>query len=162
MYLQRQIENLDRLFQTQLTSQGKMLDERYATQTKALDAAFVSQQTATATAFGAADKAVQAALLAAEKAVVKAENASEKRFENVNEFRGQLADIQGTLISRVEADARFNDLGRQVSEIKSTIDKGFTAVDTRTSAGKDSWGYLVGAIGMIAVIVTLALTLAGK
>jgi hypothetical protein len=137
----------------------EMLNERYATQTKALDAALLAQQVATTTAFAAAEKAVQAALLAAEKAVDKANTASEKRFEAVNEFRGQLSDVMAGMISRVEADARFSALDNRLIDMKSTLDKGFSATDTGERKGREFWGYIIGAIGLLAVIGTLALQL---
>ena len=105
-----------------------MLNERYATQTKALDAAFIAQQTAMKTAFDAADKAVAAALESAEKAVVKAETAAEKRFEGVNEFRGQLQDQAATFISRTEfagaiaaLQKAHDELTKQMSGISNVI-----------------------------------------
>lgn len=88
-----------------ITNLKEMLDERYRTQTKATDAAFVAQQEAMKTAFIAADKAVQTALLSAKEAVNKAEMANEKRFESVNEFRGQLNDQANTFMPRTEVAA---------------------------------------------------------
>jgi hypothetical protein len=94
-----------------------LLDERYETQTKGADERFVAQQVAMKTAFDAADKAVQAALAAADRAAAKAEQASDKRFEAVNEFRGQLADQAATLLSRVEFTAQYNSLLEKVEGI---------------------------------------------
>ena len=113
-----------------LNSLKSLLDERYATQTKALDSAFVAQQTAMKTAFDAADKAVQAALSAAEKASSKAEEASDKRFEAVNEFRGQLADQAATLLSRVEFTAQHNSLTDKIDILNirmNDLDKRLTS-----------------------------------
>ncbi len=50
----------------------------------------------------AQQNAISAALAAAEKAVTKAEVAAEKRFDGVNEFRGQLKDQSATFITRTE------------------------------------------------------------
>jgi len=146
-------------YKNQLSALTKMLDERYATQTKALDAAFLTQQTAMQTALNAAEKAVNAALIAAKEAVDKANTANEKRFESVNEFRGQLNDLVGTMISRNEAGVRFQAIEEKISNVQSAIDKGFTAVDVKGMAGQQYWGYLVGAVGLIAVIITLFLAL---
>lgn len=57
--------------------------------------------------FKAMDEKTGLALTASEKAVVKAETATEKRFDSVNEFRGQLKDQASTLLPRLEADAQF-------------------------------------------------------
>jgi hypothetical protein len=97
-------DTLHEHLQQQLDDSRRLLDERYATQTKALDAAFA-----------AADKAVQTALLSAEKAVAKAETAAERRFEAVNEFRGQLADQATTFMPRTEADVRLTAMDEKVS-----------------------------------------------
>ena len=52
--------------------------------------------------FDAQEKAVREALAAADRAVIKAETAAEKRFDSVNEFRGQLKDQTSTMLTRGE------------------------------------------------------------
>lgn len=84
---------------------------------------------ATAAKFEAAATAVTAALEAAEKAVEKANTASERRFEAVNEFRGQLSDMVNTLIPRTEAETRFKSIDERLSRVQSTVDKGFSGAD---------------------------------
>jgi len=153
LHLKTVLDGHDRLVQTQFVSSSRMLDERYATQTKALDAAFLAQQAAMNTAFSAAEKAVNAALLAAKEAVEKANTANEKRFESVNEFRGQLNDIVTTLISRGEADARFTAIDEKVSAIQRLLDKG---------SGKEAWGYLVGAVGFVTAGMSVILLLINR
>jgi hypothetical protein len=105
--------------------------------TKALDAAFLAQQAAVATSFDASEKAMAAALLAAKEAVEKANVANDKRFDSVNEFRAQLADIQTTLVPRNEADAKFSAFDLRLTDIKSVVDKGFTGVDVRHNTGEE-------------------------
>lgn len=73
------------------------------------------------TRFDAAEKLVMASLAGAEKAVTKAEAAAERRFESVNEFRNSLSDQASRLISRSEADARFNAVGDKLSEIGGLV-----------------------------------------
>lgn len=94
-----------------------MLDERYATQTKALDAAFVAQQTAVERALTAQERAVAAAQEAAETANQKSDAASEKRFDSVNEFRAQQADIIRTFMPRAEAEASASRVTERLQEI---------------------------------------------
>lgn len=123
------------LLESKIGDLGVKLDERYAMQTEAL----------------------KAALEAAEKAVDKANIANEKRFESVNEFRGQLNDIVTTLISRAEADARLSALDARLNEMKSTVD---TTIAGRTAVGQTQtqlWGYLVGFVGILSVAVTIIL-----
>lgn len=143
-------------FQQQIDDMRRLLDERYATQTKAVDAAFLAQQTAMSTALTAAERAVQTALLAAEKAVNKAEVAAERRFEAVNEFRGQLSDQAATFMPRTEADVRISSLAEKVDAIDKRQD-----VSHGRSAGLDKgWGYLLGAVGLAggAIAIVVAVT----
>ncbi len=135
--------------------------------TKALDAAFVAQQAAVATSFDASEKAMAAALLAAKEAVEKANVANDKRFDAVNEFRAQLADIQTTLLPRNEADAKFSALDARVADMKSTVDKGFTGVDVRHGTATedrlesraDLRSYLALFVALAAIAVTLFLAM---
>jgi len=143
----------------------RALDERYLTQTKALDAALVAQQTAMQTAFTAADRAVQAALESAEKAVTKAEIAAEKRFEAVNEFRGQLADQAARLMPRTESDVRFNAVAEKLDiETKWTGERFanvFAQLDTnkgRDTGQHDGQARLYATIGAVGGCLGIALS----
>lgn len=118
----------------------KLLDERYATQTKAVDAAFL-----------AAESAVNTALMTAEKAVTKAETAADKRFESVNEFRGQLADQAATLLSRSEADVRIGSLSDKIDTLQGRVDKS----EGRSTGISLSAGAMVGALSAAVAIVTI-------
>jgi hypothetical protein len=154
------------------------LDERYETQTKAVDAAFVAQQTAMTVALAAAERAVATALLAAEKATVKAENAADKRFDAVNEFRGQLADQANTFMPRSEAEAAIGRNTERLQELallaqmhvtKSEMDmqvKGLSeryqelsrwvSTDTgRTSGIQSTWLVLVTVLSLTTTVIAL-------
>lgn len=102
------------------------------------------------------DKAVQAALLAAKEAVLKAETASEKRFESVNEFRGQLADQTATLIPRAEADTRFSALGEKVSDLTDRINK----TDGAKVGSEVTIGKIYAAIGVVGAVLGIIVLLA--
>ena len=69
--------------------------------------------------FKAMDEKTSLALTASEKAVAKAEIATEKRFDSVNEFRGQLKDQAATLVPRAEADSRFRGIEEKIESLKS-------------------------------------------
>lgn len=86
--------------------------QRYSAQEKAVGAAFAAQE-----------KAINAALAAASTAVNKAEIAAEKRFEGVNEFRGQLADQQRTFMPRQEADSEFRALRDKLDGLTQRLDR---------------------------------------
>ncbi len=70
--------------------------------TRELLAIINERQVAEDQRFKAQEQAIQAALASAEKAVNKAEQAAEKRFDAVNEFRGQLKDQAATFVTRTE------------------------------------------------------------
>lgn len=63
--------------------------------------------------------AITSALTSAEKAVTKAETASEKRFDNVNEFRGQLADQARTFMPRTEAISAIERNAERITEVSN-------------------------------------------
>jgi uncharacterized membrane protein YfbV (UPF0208 family) len=112
---------------------------------------FDAQGQALTAALLAAEKAVQTALIAAEKAVTKAETANEKRFESVNEFRKTLSDQTASFPSRVELQA----LADRVSDLATRLDK----TEGRSTGLNAGWGYLVGAIGVVGVIIAFVVKL---
>jgi hypothetical protein len=93
-------------------------------------------------AISAQDKAVQIAMVASEKAVVKAEIAAEKRFEAVNEFRGQLADQAATFMPRAEAEQRLGSLSEKITDLTGSNRAGANTL----------WGYLAGALGLLLAV----------
>lgn len=127
-------------FQKQIYDLKTLLDERYATQTKALDAAFV-----------AAEKAVSTALDSAEKAVAKAETAAERRFEAVNEFRGQLADQAAMLMPRAEYEAKHHALEKQVDDLTDRL----TRAEGRSDGKGALYGWLVAGAGLIVAVIVM-------
>lgn len=131
----------------------EMLNERYATQTKALDAAFLAQQAAVATSFDASEKAMAAALLAAKEAVEKANTATEKRFDGVNELLGQQTATVAALLPRAEAEARITALDARLTDLKSTVDKGFTGVDVRQSIPAEQRGIRDDTRGQLSIVM---------
>jgi hypothetical protein len=109
-FLMQRIDNLETL-----------LDERYRTQTTAIDAAFKAQQAAVAAGFAGSERTAQAGLTAAREASDKAEKAADKRFESVNEFRGQLSDQAATLISRAEYLVQHSALNDKVDSLADRV-----------------------------------------
>jgi hypothetical protein len=128
---------LDRLERT-IASLMQANDQRY-------EQRFLDSQTAVGAALSAARTAVDAALSAAKEAVAKAEGASEKRFEGVNEFRAALADQQRNLIPRSEAELRFNSAEARLA----VLEKLNSESKGERSGGRETWGYLIGAIGLL-------------
>lgn len=91
----------------------KRYEQRFNSQQEAMEKAFTAAEKAVAAALAAAEKAVNAALTAQKEAVNKAETAAERRFEAVNEFRGQLADQAASFLPRKEYDAQHAALGEK-------------------------------------------------
>jgi hypothetical protein len=142
--------------QRQINMLANLLDERYATQTKAIDAAFAAQQLAMTTALQAAERAVQVANANAEKAVLKAEVSSDKRFESVNEFRGQLNDQAGMFATREQLELIRESINERLREVTKRIDLNTSRLDA--DGGKNagisaSWAVGVAAVaGLIGIL----------
>lgn len=119
-------------------------DARYAQR-------FDAQQQALRDALTAQEKAVNAALTAAQQAVQKAEMAAEKRFDAVNEFRGQLADQAKEFLPRNEYSVAHTALNEKVSTLEARANQ----MTGRTSGMSDGWGYIIGAIGALAAVVAI-------
>jgi len=95
------------------------------------------------------DKAVQIAMVASEKAVVKAEIAAEKRFEAVNEFRGQLSDQAATFMPRAEAEQRLARIGEDIVALQKVTATG----GGRAGGVTASWAMMLGLGGLILTII---------
>jgi hypothetical protein len=102
------------------------------------------------------DERTSLALTASEKAVAKAETATEKRFDAVNEFRGQLKDQAATLMPRAEADSKFLSMTKEIEELK----KSANTAQGRSSGFSASWGIVVSL--MLIGIALIGLLLRGK
>lgn len=147
LYLLQRIEATEQIAHVKIEASEQLTAARITMLSNKLDERYVTQQTA-----------MEAARLAAEKAVTKAETASEKRFEGVNEFRAQLADQQGTFMPRAEANARIDALTDKINDAVSRLD-----VNQGKGTGtQQSWGVLIGAVGLIAVLISTFVVLAGK
>lgn len=96
---------------------------------------------------------VEQRFISQEKAVGIANEASEKRFDAVNEFRGQLGDQVRTFLPRAEYDARHETLENRVSELTDRINRS----EGKSSGLSAGWGYLIGAVGLATAIVSIIL-----
>jgi len=103
----------------------------------------------------AQDKAVQIAMVASEKAVVKAEVAAEKRFEAVNEFRGQLTDQAATFMPRSEAEQRLNRIAEDITSLQKLVSAG----GGRAVGVSASWAMMLGLGGLIITIIGVAVAI---
>lgn len=87
-------------------------------------------------------RAITSALAAQKEAITKAETAIEKRFDGVNEFRSTLSDQALHLMPRTECELRLKAL----EEIQQK----------RIGMGQ-LWGFIIGAIGLLALIYSTVL-----
>lgn len=104
-------------------------------------------------ALGSAKEAIKVAMDAADKAVTKAESAAERRFESVNEFRGQMADMQQTFARSDVVDTKMRALDEKINELLRTREKSVG----RGSAFGDVWTWALGAALLGAAIAKLFL-----
>jgi len=86
------------------------MDRRFTDLSSQLDRRFIDSE-----------RAVQAALAAAEKATLLANSSAEKRFEGVNEFRGQLSDQARTFMTRNEYSVQYQALVDTVSQLRQDL-----------------------------------------
>jgi hypothetical protein len=140
------VDTLHEHLSQQLRDLRSMLDERYETQTKATDKAFEAQQLAMKTALTAAETAVQTAMQAESRAVTKAEVAADKRFELLNELRGDVA-------TKSELEA----LEKLITALASRMDLG----DGRSTGLNAGWVYLLAGVAAIGTIVSIYLAMQG-
>jgi hypothetical protein len=113
--------------------------------------------------FADLETALRAALAASEKAIGKAEIATERRFESVNEFRQTLTDQAAQFMTRTEALAltdrnteRIHEQGARQQELADR----FNRSEGRGTGITAGWGYLVGAVVLIATVVGVVVAFA--
>jgi hypothetical protein len=87
------------------------------------------------------DKALEAALASVAKENAKTEVAAEKRFELLNELRGDVATK-----AMLEAQAVI------VADLKERLDN----TQGQDVGRNQLWGFIVGAVGLAAAVVALA------
>lgn len=116
---------------------------------------FEGQEKAVAAALAAQEKAVAAALAAAALAVDKAEANSEKWRANANEWRAAMNDRETAFPSKLEIDAKLNAIDKQIADLKKSRDSS----EGRIGGVSASWGYLIGAIGLVATVIAIVTAL---
>jgi hypothetical protein len=100
----------------------------------------------------------RSALDAMEKAVGKAEASNDRRFETVNEFRGQLSDQAQTFVRQIEYNARHQSLLERIDDMTSRV----VAIDTtvRTHVAQ-AWSGPALTITSLSALVVIILALIG-
>jgi hypothetical protein len=153
-----QLMNENTLIVSELSDRIERAQEKIEGVSHVTDAKFVTYRTLIDSQ---ADK-VALALAASDKAVSKAETANEKRFEGINEFRGQLGDLSNTLMPRSEAnqlatslsarmDASIKSIETSLTDLKSRLDR----QEGKSGGYSAGAGALVAGIGVIATLITI-------
>jgi len=93
-----------------------------------------------------------------EKATLKTEIAAEKRFESVNEFRGQLRDQQNTLVTKNEVNIRFENIEKKIDFLEKC---------SFSSEGKNKgvglvWGIIIVVVSFIISGISIAVSIFNK
>lgn len=118
-----------------------------------------AQEKAVQAALQAAKEAVNAALLAAQSAVTKAEGAAEKRFDAVNEFRGQLTDQAQTFMPRSEADVRLIAMKEQIDRIGGAVRENAGRLVGNSKTAERASYYLFGVLAFLVAVGGLVLAI---
>jgi hypothetical protein len=87
---------------------------------------------------------------AAKEAVEKVERATELRFASVNEFRQQLGDQTRQFMPRLEVEQQFKSLEEKINRNETRLN----ARDDRGKGMGEIWGWIVGAAGLIGLVIT--------
>jgi hypothetical protein len=96
-------------------------------------------------------EATKAALAAADRATSKAEAAAEKRFEGVNEFRGQLSDQARTLMPRQEVEIVNKGISDRLDKLEEKVISG----EGRGIGVGQGIAYIVGILGLTFGIISM-------
>ena len=90
-----------------------------------------------------------ALLTAQEKAINLAEKNAEAWRASANEWRGAMTDRERTFMARGELDTRFASIDTQLNDLKKQV----SLMAGKSSGLNAGWGYLVGAVGLIILVV---------
>lgn len=85
------------------------------------------------------------------EAIKKAEVATEKRFDSVNEFRGQLKDQTGSFVTRQELTSELAVLNTKIDSIKASADTGAG----KSSGLEQSWAFFFSAGALVVAGIAL-------
>jgi len=106
--------------------------------------------------------AMEAMHLASDKALSKAEHASEKRFESVNEFRGQLSDQINRFLTKSEYEAHHIDLERRTLAIERFVSENRGQLSRTDTMKRDIFSVIGTAIALVAAFGAVALVFWGR
>jgi hypothetical protein len=112
---------------------------------------FLAQKDQVALSLAAAKEQVALALAAQKEAITKSENSDNDRFKSVNELRQMAIDQQNTYMTKAVAELRFKAIEDSLKIISETLIR----QQSQKTGLSQGWGYLVGAVGFIGMILAL-------
>jgi hypothetical protein len=97
------------------------------------------------------DRRYQERFTAQEEALRVARESWMREIAGVNELRGQLNDVIDTKAEKGETNIRIDGVDRKVDELTKTVTSG----GGRSAGLNAGWGYLLGAIGALALLYSI-------
>lgn len=163
--LAKVMEERDKLYKERSDAAKEAVNTALAGQTKYTSDALIAVKESTASAFKASEKAIE-----------KAEMAQLAYNERSNEFRSALDDAQKNLMSRLEANAKFESIEERVEmnrtetmKIRETLSESRGEKDQRNQgADTNKWviatiiGLLFGLTGIGFAVVDIVMKMTGK
>lgn len=127
-----------------LAERDRRIGERFTSQEQAVNAALAAQKELTAAVFAAS-----------EKAILTAHDNSLKWQANSNEWRASMVDREARFASQAECDAKFESLNKACV----TLEKAIAASQAKGEGKHALWGYIVGAVSFLGMLITIAVAL---
>lgn len=116
---------------------------------------FHAQEAAVIAALSAQKELTGAAFASSEKAITKADANSEKWMLNANEWRASMLDREEKFASRIEMKAELEALKTSIVH----LEKANTASQAKGEGKHALWGYIVGAAGLIGMVISVGIAL---
>lgn len=136
----------------------ELMDERERRTEERFTRERLEQESKVSAALAAQKEQTRDAFLSSEKAIVKAESAQTAHNLLATELQDRL-DRQATgFIARPEFDSRMAGIESKVGDLRES-----RSTDKGTRAGsQNTWGFIVGAAGILIALLTIALRVLGN
>ncbi len=149
--LTAQLDDLKELMQVEIRSVREVMAER----DKRYESQFKNSETSVGAALAAADKQTTAAFLSSEKAIVKAEEAQRSYNATHNELSRKMDDQYKIMMPRVESEKMFDRFKEDIQSLRESRSES----GGRHGGYHAGWSYLIGGIGLLAVLGSLVVQL---
>lgn len=160
--LQRQLTRMEAVNAEQIHTFRDLLQQAAEQIRELTDAKFVTYETLITSqaekvklALDATEKAIAVADQVTSRAIEKAEIANEKRFESVNEFRGQLGDQARTFMPRTEAVALAERNAERIQDLATRLNEQGTLIAEARALAQGAKDNRAGMITLISIAVAV-------